>query len=220
MLTIYYKDKRKYCYLSVWDFRKSMMHLFFHNKIRQFAVIAASALFLSCSPSRQVQNELPVISNPNERYYVTAALIQEGTHPHSIGGIGSSFDYGLLKKDNIENFKESFYEQLTYTPIPFSSFYWGLLECLGYVVDAEWINKFDYKYEFGETLREYKLTLEDGNYFFVEVSKLTIAEDVEFAYLENKECMKPSSIEIDIRDVKNARLMAILMPKKQLWKKQ
>lgn len=182
------------------------------------SIVAISVMLLvacgSSKPKYATEEELQQYTGP---YYVMFTFFPENSHLMKMGGIGSTFDVELLRKNKLEDFVDSFYEQLTYTPILFSTSYWSNLECLGLNKELNmesWFNNFDEKYSISNIIEEYKLKLQDGNYVNIEIYK--ISGNLNVKYVEDfKDCITPSSIELDINKIKSIEKVAILLDKEE-----
>lgn len=127
-------------------------------------------LLFACGPSKTQFDTKEELQQYTGAFYVTFTFVPKNTHPMTMGGIGDTFDVELLRRDNLEDFIESFYERFIYTPILLSTGYWNKLECLGLSKDKDIVNWFDNfyeKYSTSNLIEEHKPKLQDGNYIII-----------------------------------------------------
>lgn len=129
------------------------------------SIVAISVILLiACGSSNYkyaTEEELHQYTGP---YYVTFDFFPKNSHPMVMGGIGETFDIGLLKKNNLKDFTESFYMQFAYAPhiMDLEYDYKKTLSCLGY--DITWYKRYYIADIISNVIEDIRLKLEDGNY--------------------------------------------------------
>lgn len=181
-------------------------------------IIILATLLAACSSSKKTQEpqyateeQLRQYTGP---YYVSFTFFPKNTHPMTMGGIGNLFDVELLKRDSLDNFIESFYNQLAYAPhiLNLEYGYKETLSCLGY--DINWYSKYYIADITSDLIEEHKFKLQDGNYVNVRIYK--VLGDLDVKYVEDFEgCITSSSIELDINKIKSIDKVAVLLDKEE-----
>lgn len=172
-------------------------------------IVIVAMLLIACSSSKYAtEEELQQYTGP---YYVIFDFFPKNTHPMAMGGIGDTFDVGLLRKDNLDDFIESFYSQLAYFPFFINDFdYEKITNCLGY--NITWHIKHPKLPITSSLIEDIKLKLEDGNYIIIR--KYRVLGDLDVKYVDNfKDCIMSSSIELDINKIKSIDKVAVLLDK-------
>lgn len=182
-------------------------------KYKYIIYISIIILLFACGSSKPKYATEEELQQYSGTYYIIFTYFPKNSHLMKMGGIGIAFDVDLLRKKKLDDFVESFYEQLIYTPFLFSTGYWSNLECLGLNKELNmesWFNNFDEKYSISNIIEENKLKLQDGNYINIEIYK--ISENLTVKYVQDfKSCIMSSSIEFDINKIKSINKVAILL---------
>lgn len=180
-------------------------------------VILIVALFFIVSCNSYKKNKDSYVSgkelkNYTGPYYVVFSFSPPKSHLMIMGGIGDSFDVNQLKKDNLDDFIESFYKQLAYAPhiMDLKYSYNKIISCLGY--NITWYNKYHIFDLTSDLLKEVNLELGDGNLLNIRVYRVLSALNVKYISDFN-DCIEPSSIELDINKIKSIDKIAILLDK-------
>lgn len=145
-------------------------------------------------------------------YYVFFSFSLPNSHLVNMGGIGDNFDVRKLKKDNLNDFIESFYSQLDYAPhiMDLEYSYNKILSCLGYSIT--WYNKYHVFDITSGLIERINLELEDGVWINIRIHR--ILGDIKVKYVEDfRDCIKSSSIELDINKINSIDRVAILLDK-------
>lgn len=189
------------------------------NMLRQYILITVVMLFVSCGVKK---NHMPVYATEDDLkqytglFYVILNFVPENSHPMNMCGIRDSLNFQLLRKTNVSEFVESFYEQFTYTPMMISSVYWTIFDCMGLNKNANmeiWNHSFEEEYSISNLIEKQVFSLEDSNYIIVSIYK--IKEGLNVEYIENyQECVRPTSIELDIEKIRSINKVAVLLPAK------
>lgn len=142
-------------------------------------------------------------------YYVVFSFDLPNTHLLSMGGVGNDFDTINLKKNNINDFVESFYTQMVYTPFIITEYGNKMdLLCLGYKIS--WHDKYPQTPYYSAVLERYGFELEDGTWINIRAHRLLDFVKVEYVK-DFKHCISPSSMELDIDKIKSIDKAAILI---------
>lgn len=172
-------------------------------------------LFIACGSSKPRFAAVEELHQYKGPYYLTITFTPKNIHPMTMGGIGGTLSLEFLRKNNLDDFIESFYEQMTYTPILMSAGYWRILECSGLNKAKDrvkWHNNFYLNYLTSDLIEENKLILKDGNH--IVIRKYKFFKDLDVKYVEDfKGCVISSSIELDINKIKTIDKVAILLDK-------
>jgi len=168
-------------------------------------------LFVACGSSKPryaTEEELRQYTGP---YYVIFTFFPENSHSMSMGGIGDIFDIESLRKNNLSDFVESFYQQLVYFPFFINDFnYREIANCLGY--NITWDIKYPNTPIFSDLIEIKKFKLQDGIY--VNIKTYRVLGELDVKYVEDyEECIVPSSIELDINKIKSIDKVAVLLDK-------
>lgn len=178
-------------------------------------VIINIILLLSCSACKVKHKAERVPLQFGDVYYITFTFFPENTHPMTMNGIGKSFEIDILRKDNVQDFIESFYQQFTYTPILFLQGYWDVLDCLGLNKELNmelYFKNYYINYTTSDILEEYELDLDDGKVIDIKLYKLPTNLTVKYIK-DYKNCLMSSSIELDINEIKTIDKIAVLLNK-------
>lgn len=101
--------------------------------MKKLLFIIGIILLVGCGSSKPRYATEEELQQYTEPYYVIFDFFPKNTHPMAMGGIGDTFDVGRLRKDNLDDFIESFYSQLAYFPFFINDFdYEKIANCLGY----------------------------------------------------------------------------------------
>ncbi|MFL9839299.1 hypothetical protein ABS768_17525 [Flavobacterium sp. ST-75] len=168
-------------------------------------------LLFCCTTSKTINNTQIIERQNNNLYYVNCTLFVKNSHTLNMSGLGNSFSKQLLGTKTLNSFKETFYEQLTYTPLLEPTSYFLLLKCLNYDYHEDWNKLYYDNYTLSERLELYKIKLEDGNYLTIEVYK--VIGDVKVIYSDDFNCLVSNSVEIDVKKIKTINRIAVLIPK-------
>ena len=178
----------------------------------RYTITIIATILVACGSSKTKYATEAQVRQYTGPYYVIFDFFPENSHSMSMGGIGNTFDVGLLRKDNLNIFIESFYNQLVYAPhiLNLEYSYRKKLNCLGY--DISWYRKYYIADITSDLIKEYKLKLEDENYINIRIYR--ILEDLDVKYVEDfKDCITSSSIELDINEINSINKVAILLDK-------
>lgn len=177
--------------------------------------ILYSILFVtlvSCSTNKHKQVTKNDFQSYNEPCYVKCTFFPKNNHPMIMVGIGDNFDLNNFDLSNSDSFLESFYEQLSFSPIIVDNYiYKDIASCLGY--EITW-----YKSHidiFSKKISDYKITLHDKNILNIQIYKLS--EEISVKYSNKKyECLNEMKTSIDfkeISEIKNIKKIAVIVDK-------
>src|SRR5699024_9339049 len=177
-------------------------------------IILITVLFISvsCNSYKRNQEEYATekgLKDYTGPYYVFFSFLPSNSYLMIMGGIGNNFDVNQLKKDNLENFIESFYSQLVYAPhiMNLEYNYNKMLSCLGY--NITWYSKYHIFDITSGLIEKNSLKLHDGNLLSIRIHR--VLGDLKVEYVKGfKDCVMSSSIEFDINKIKEIDNMAII----------